>query len=220
MPTIRRAGRATWSLPLLALLTAIGCSSRDGRDERLVQVTNRAIEQQARQNDHIAGQAKAVAEQSRQVAETAKELVASDAEARREMIDAAQTLNSELHVERRNIDRRQEKLDDEHRQIAAQRNRDPIIAAALEGCGLILACVLPLVVCIFVLRQLQAETGDERALAELLALELTSDGPTLLSALPPSPPLLDSSEARPSLPGPAGDDDSDAVEPAPLQPEP
>lgn len=204
----QQAGRLTLSLPILALLTAIGCSSRDTRDERLAEATRQALEQQSKQNEFIAGQATSVAEQSKDVTETARELVKSDAEARREMIDATTKLQSGLHTERRNIDRQHEKLDDERKQIAAARHRDPIIASALEGFGLILACLLPLVVCVFVLRQMRDESGDERALGEMLALEFASDQPTLLPISPFAPARLTTQGAHTSLPGPTGTDDS------------
>jgi hypothetical protein len=150
------------------------------------------------------------------VTETAKELVTKDAEARREMIEATQKLNSELHNERRNIDRQQEKLDDERKQIAANRHRDPIIATAIESFGLMLACLLPLLVCIFVLRQMQDETGDERVLAELLALEITSDQPTLLPVSPLGSPRLEDQEPEEFWPDPAGDDDPNEMEEPPF----
>ena len=202
MPRNPRPGRLMESLPILALVTAIGCNSQDSRDERLAEATRKALDQQAKQNEYIADQAKSVAEQSEQIAETAKELVESDAEARREMIGATQKLNSELHTERRSIDRQQEKLDDERKQIAADRHRDPLIAAALQSLGLILACLLPLVVCVFVLRQMQDESGDEKVLAELLALELTSDEPMLLPAAPLAPPRLESQDTNDRLSAP------------------
>lgn len=216
MPMIPRPGRITRILPIAALLAVIGCSSGDSRDERLAEVTRRALEEQTKQNKYIADQAKSVAEQSRDVTETAKELVTKDAEARREMIEATQKLNSGLHNERRNIDRQQEKLDDERKQIAANRHRDPIIATALESFGLMLACLLPLLVCIFVLRQMQDETGDEKALAELLALEITSDQPTLLPVSPLGSPRLEDQEPEEFWPDPAGDDDPNEMEEPPF----
>lgn len=210
-----RADRLTLSLPVLALLTAIGCSSEDSRDERLAEATRGALEQQSKQNEYIASQATSVAEQSKDVTETAKELVQSDAEARREMIDATTKLHGELHTERRNIDRQHEKLDDERKQIAAERHRDPIIAVALEGFGLILACLMPLVVCVLVLRQMRDETGDERALGEMLALEIASDQPTLLPASPFTPARLPAQGSPASLPRPTSEGDAAGVDDEP-----
>ena len=86
---------------------------------------------------------------------------------------------------------------------------DPIIAAALQSLGLIMACLLPLAVCVFVLRQMQDETGDEKVLAELLALELTSDKPSLLPSSPFATPRLESQGTSARLPSPNLDDDPD-----------
>ena len=71
MPRNLRPGRLMESLPILALVTAIGCNSQDSRDERLAEATRKALDQQAKQNEYIADQAKSVAEQSEQIAETA-----------------------------------------------------------------------------------------------------------------------------------------------------
>ncbi|MCA9068594.1 MAG: hypothetical protein KDA84_06710 [Planctomycetaceae bacterium] len=70
-------------------------------------------------------------------------------------------------------------------------NRDPIIATAIQSLGLMLARLMPLGVCIYLLNQLGIETGDERVLAELLALEIVSDEPTLLPVSPFAVPRLE-----------------------------
>ena len=165
---------------LLIPWIAVGCSTAVEPDERLADVTQKSLEQQARQNEFIADQAKSVANQSQSVVATAKELVQSDAEARREMIEATSTLNESLHTERQSIDRQHENLDNERKELAEQRHRDPVIANALKGVGLLLVCLLPLIVCFQVLRQMRDETGDDKALAELLITEIASANPLFL----------------------------------------
>ena len=166
-----------------ALMTA-GCGeSPDMRDQRLVDYARDSMTEQRKQNDRIADQAKAVVEESSQLATAAKELVQSDAEARRELIAAQTELNSQLNDQRANVDAGRSQLEMERQQIAQQRIRDPMIAAAIQNTGLIIACLLPLVVCIFVIRQMKTQEPDHAAVAELLVSEMTSIRPILL----PSP---------------------------------
>ena len=79
-----------------------------------------------------------------------------------------------------------DQLEQDRREIAQQRFRDPIVAAAVQNVGLIIACTLPLIVCIFVIRRMSSREPDDAAVAELLVYELTSDRPVLL----PGPSLL------------------------------
>jgi hypothetical protein len=50
----------------------------------------------------------------------------------------------------------------------------------IQDFGLFIACLLPLVVAVFVIRQIQSQEPDHAAVAELLVLELTADEPRLL----------------------------------------
>jgi len=61
-----------------------------------------------------------------------------------------------------------EVLEQERKQIAAQRHRDPVLAASIQTVGLVLAALLPLVVCIYVLKQMSRSEPDDGAVAELL----------------------------------------------------
>ena len=169
---------------LLTLLMTGGCSeSPDMRDQRLVDYARDSMTEQRKQNDRIAGQAKAIVEESSQLATAAKEMVQSDAAARRELIAAQTELNSQLNDQRATVDAGHDQLEMERLQIAQQRFRDPVIAAAIHNTGLIIACLLPLVVCIFVIRQMKTQEPDHAAVAELLVSEMTSIRPILL----PSP---------------------------------
>jgi hypothetical protein len=188
--------------PMLVALTlaVIGCSSAP--DDRLADLARRAAEQQARQNERIAQQTQAVVQQSQRLTEAAQELVERDAEARRELVQAQHQLQSGVAAERSSVDRQREVMETERRELATQRNRDPIIAAAVQGLGLMLACLLPLVICLYVLRHLGGEPAGDEALGELLIEELTSDRPLLLPPRQPVPLLEDKGKADPS----AGDE--------------
>ena len=164
---------------LLAIIAGCGRSP----DERLAEFAQQSMAEQRKQNDRIADQSQAIVEESHQLAEAAKELVASDAEARRELIAAQQELTAQLNEQQSAIYTGHEQLEQERRQIAEQRHRDPIVAAVIQNFGLVIACLLPLLVAVLVIRQMQSQEPDHAAVAELLTLELTSDEPRLL----PSP---------------------------------
>ena len=156
-------------VPTLLLLTVIGCSdSPDMRDQRLAEFAEQAVKEQARQNDRMADQSQAVVEESHQLAETAKELVESDAEARRELIAAQQELTTQLNDQQATVDAGRGQLEQDRREIA------------IQNTGLVIACLLPLIVAVYVIRQMQSQEPDHAAVAEMLTLELTSDEPRLL----------------------------------------
>ena len=163
---------------VLLLATIGGCGKAP--DERLANFAQQTMSEQARQNDRMADQSQAVVAESHQLAKTAKELVEHDAEARRELIAAQQELTSQLNGQQSAIHTGHQQLEQDRREIAEQRHREPITAAAIQNIGLTLACLLPLVVAVFVIRQMQSQEPDHAAVAELLILEMTADEPRLL----------------------------------------
>ena len=174
----------TMFLALPMLLAVIGCGDApDFRDQRLAEFAQQTMTEQGRQNDRMADQSQAVVEESHQLAEAAKELVEHDAEARRELIAAQTELTTQLNEQQSAIYTGHDQLEQDRREIAEQRHRDPIVAAVIQNFGLVLACLLPLLVAVFVIRQMQSQEPDHAAVAELLTLELTSEEPRLL----PSP---------------------------------
>jgi hypothetical protein len=96
--------------------------------------------EQRKQNDRMAGQSQAVVEGSHHLAEAAKELVERDADARRELIAAQQELTTQLNEQQSAIYTGHEQLEQDRREIAQQRNRDPFVAAVIQNFGLIAAC--------------------------------------------------------------------------------
>jgi hypothetical protein len=178
MKQMKSLRRVAMCLALLMLGVVGGCGSSP--DERLADFAERTMSEQIKQNDRMADQSQAVVAESHQLAETAKELVEHDAEARRELIAAQQELTSQLNGQQSAIYTGHEQLEHDRREIAEQRHRDPIIAAVIQDFGLFIACLLPLVVAVFVIRQIQSQEPDHAAVAELLVLELTADEPRLL----------------------------------------
>jgi hypothetical protein len=172
--------RVILTTALLTLATIIGCDQPDMRDQRLADFAERSMQEQSRQNEHIASQSKAVVQESQKLAEAAQQLIQSDAQARTEMIAAQERLTSQLDQQRAKIDAGRDALEQERRQLAEQRHRDPVVAASIRTVGLIAAALLPLLVCVYILRQLGRSEPDDAAVAELLVHELVSDRPRLL----------------------------------------
>ncbi len=127
-----------------------------------------------------AGQNVRVAEMQRSVAEGAKQLVEADAKARTEIVE----LQKGVQAERAEIGRQRDLLEVERREIATDRYLEPLIAAAITQAGILIACVLPLLICWHLLRQ-PVEPADDGAVAELLLTDLVSESPLLLAAPPP-----------------------------------
>jgi hypothetical protein len=71
-----------------------------------------------------------------------------------------------------------------------------VIAAAITDVGLVLACLLPLLLCWHLLRSLHRESNDP-VLTEILIEEIASDSPTLL--LPPMSRISIGQEQRPQF---------------------
>lgn len=178
------------SAVVILLVAIAGCSRSP--DERLADFAQQTMAEQSRQNHRMADQSEAIVEESHQIAEAAKELVEHDAEARRELIAAQQELTSQLSDQQATIDAGRDRLEQDRREIAEQRHRDPIIAAVIQNIGLVIACLLPLLVAVMVIWQMQSQEPDHAAVAELLTMELTSEEPLLL----PGPRLRQSTLAQ------------------------
>ena len=155
-----------------------GCSRAP--DERLAEFAQQTMTEQSRQNQRMADQSEAIVEESHQLAEAAKELVERDTEARRELIAAQQELTSQLNEQQSAIYTGHDQLEQDRRKLAEQRHRDPIIAAVIQNIGLVITCLLPLLVAVQVIWQMQSQEPDHAAVAELLMLELISEEPLLL----------------------------------------
>jgi VIT1/CCC1 family predicted Fe2+/Mn2+ transporter len=166
-------------------LIAIGCSSGD---ERLVEVSRQSTDRQAEQN-------RLVETNNRQVLEAANRLVEADAKSRSE--------NNELHrqieSERSGVNQQRDALEQERRQIALERNRDPIVAESIQAAAGLIAAVLPLLICLFLLRGLFSRTDGE-ALAEVLIEDLVSQQPLLAEPAAISLPTTGSDLRLPTAP--------------------
>jgi hypothetical protein len=173
--------------PMLLVAMLIGCDE----NRRLAEQAERNTEIQAQQNSEMA-------RVNREVAAGTKQLVAADADARREML----ILQQDLQAERQQIAAGQAALETERQRLAKQRQRDPIIAAAITCLGLALVCLLPLVLAGYLLHLLFVR-GPEETIGDVLLMDLASDSPRL------SPHVRVEPQAALPAPGPELPPDDD-----------
>lgn len=196
------------ALALFVPLIVAGCA--DNRDQRLAGFAQDAMATQALQNQHIADQATAVVQESHELAEAAGDLVEHDAHARHDLILAFHDITSQLNRHKAQVYAGRERLDEERREVARLRLRDPIIDAAIQGLGLMLASMFPLGMVAYVIYQMNRQEPDHVAVSELLITDLASDKTLIWPGLQQQ--LSQRAEPREELPEPDwgyGDDPDD-----------
>ena len=187
--------RVLW-IALIVLL--IGCEETD---PRVVQVAMESTRRQVEQNRQMG-------ELQQQVAEGTKQLVEADSQARQKLVE----LQRELRTDQAEVGRQRDTLETERRVIAKDRYWDSVLGTSIYAGAGILACLLPLLVCCWLLWCTRDKQGTDEALAELLVEELTTDRPLLLPARQPVP-LLDHRPSKHSA-SVSGDDPTDTLKPA------
>ena len=138
---------------------------------------------------------------SERVARLSQEAAARQAEQNREiarLVESQQSLQQQIETQHQQLDEQRTALETERREIANQRFRDPIIANALSTAAILAGCMLPILLCYFVLRTVHQPAADA-ALNELLIHELASDDSVLLPK-PNVPPIEQQPpDAKPAL---------------------
>ncbi len=177
------------------ILTASGC---EDENSRLVSMAEKQLARQEKE-------ASRAHELQREVAEGSRRLVEADAEARRELI----TVQRELQSERSELGRQRDQLEAERRDLAERRHLDPVIAEAIFGMGTMLACLLPLILCWYLLQR-PSTSADDSVVAEHLLEELIVSRPLLLP--PESRPNIGRQNTPPALNDAEGDRDADTPE--------
>jgi hypothetical protein len=159
-------------LGLMILLS--GCD----KDRRLADLAEEHTRQQAAQNQHMA-------ELQKEIAQGAKQLVEADSRAREGII----ALQRDIQTERSEVGHQRDLLEEDRRQIAEQRHRDPIIAATIMQVGMVVACGLPLILCWYLLRR-EPVQADDTVVVELLLDDLVNESPVLLPRPLPRPSAI------------------------------
>jgi hypothetical protein len=186
---------ATLLVTILTAATTVLTSGCESQDERLARQAAESMQQQADQNRQMA-------ELHQEVAQGARKLVESNAEARSEFV----AMQGEVQKQQAEIGRQRDQLEEDRRTWAAYRRSDPMIASAITTTGLVIACVLPLVVCWYLLAR-QPSGEDDALVSEVLIQDIVSHEPVFLPS-PGEQQLLGHSTA--STPAPSRRDSSEA----------
>ncbi|QDV55345.1 hypothetical protein [Rosistilla oblonga] len=154
-------------------LGAIGC--RNDENKRLAEMAERNIERQAQQEVRNTAL-------QHQVAEGTKRLVEADAAARKTIAE----IHRDVQTERQTLGAQRDQLENERRQIAAARNRAPIVAEAITAIGLLAACLVPLLIALQILRR--SDSPDESGtVAELLLNDIVAEQPAIVRIVDAGP---------------------------------
>ena len=173
-------------IPIAIIVIAIGCRSDSDRVAELA--SRHATEQAELSRETVKLQAELI--------EGTHQLVEADAQARRDFLE----LEGKLDDQRAELGRRHDDLEEERRDIATQRYRDPIVANAVIAVGSVLACLLPLLLAGYLLRCQLCEPEDHAA-TEILLDEIVATHPALVAS---GRPMIDHSPGT-SVPRIAGD---------------
>lgn len=149
---MNRIPRIVTAAVLLAVVAS--CSEED---PRLARFAEESVRQQAGQNREMS-------QLNREVAQAHQDLV---------------ELQQNVEKRQAEVDHQRDQLEAERRDIAGQRFRDPILAAAISNVGMVAACLVPLALAAYLLYCL-GNRSDDGAVGELLIEELARDRPLLL----------------------------------------
>ncbi|TWU32784.1 hypothetical protein Q31b_57940 [Novipirellula aureliae] len=167
-------GKTIMVISVAILVLALG-GCRDDENKRLAEMAERNLERQAQQEIRNT-------ELQHQVAEGTKLLVEADAAARGTIVE----IHRDVQAERQTIGAQRDRLEDERRQIAATRIRDPIIAESIKAIGLLAACLVPLLIALQILRRSDT-TAESEAVAEFLLSDMVADRPTIVRIIDATP---------------------------------
>ncbi len=74
------------------------------------------------------------------------------AEQNEDLLEAQRSLHQGIQQERAHLDQQHDDLEAQRREIAEQRIRAPLVAESIQSTALLLACLLPLLICAYALR--------------------------------------------------------------------
>jgi Sec-independent protein translocase protein TatA len=156
-------------LAVMVLMTT-GCDD----DKRLAELSRQMTAQQAEQNDAMA------------------RVTQEAAEAQRRTLEAAGQTRQSTAAMQADLQQQRNQLDKERKSLADARVRDSLLAPVLSELGPLLLGMLPVVLCLLLLKSLRDDAVASQELSEILVRELSSNTSLFLPAPPPA--------ARRSLP--------------------
>lgn len=159
--------RNTLALIILLMQAFVGTAC-ESEDERVARLATEYADRQTEQGSRVIDLQQELLTGSRQ-------LIEADSRARTEMID----LHREIQQERRSLNQRYEQLEAERRSVERNRYWAPYLIDLTRQIMLLVACLLPLVLCRLLL-SLALKQGEEVLIGEQLLEDIVSDDPILL----------------------------------------
>jgi Sec-independent protein translocase protein TatA len=150
-------------LAVMVLMTT-GCDD----DERLAELSRQMTAQQAEQNDAMA------------------RVTQEAAEAQRRTLEAAEQTRQATAAMQADLQQQRNQLDEERKSLAEARVRDSLLATVLAELSPLLLGMLPVVLCLLLLKSLRNDAATAQELSEILARKLSGDSLLLLPAPPPA----------------------------------
>jgi outer membrane murein-binding lipoprotein Lpp len=144
----------------VAVVISISISGCSDENARVAQVATQAADRQARQNQEMS-------DLNREVAKAHQELIKEEASSRQD----AMVVHTKLVEQQAELNRQSQSVDDERRDLAKQRYWEPIWAEIISDLAALAACVLPLVVCAYLLHRSPAP-GAADEISEVLLDQL------------------------------------------------
>lgn len=168
--------RKTLTLIILLMQTMVGTAC-ESEDERVARLATEYADRQTEQGGRVIDLQQELMTGSRQ-------LIEADSRARTEMID----LQREIQDERRRLDQRYEQLAAERSTVERNRYWAPYLIDLTRQILLLVACLLPLLLCRHLL-SLALKQGEEVLIGEQLLEDVVSDDPILLPSKVKHPEL-------------------------------
>jgi hypothetical protein len=165
------------SLLLLVALLA-GCSTSP--DERLIEFSLQANQEQSLQNALIAEQSTSLEKERETLAKTASELVEKSNANQQKLFDSFDKQFGILANERAELQLSAKELLTERQRVACKSQNEPLIAQAILSLAMLIACLTPLAFCSWVFAQISRSTDLEKDLCDFFIEDLLTPEHTRL----------------------------------------
>ncbi len=179
-----------WRIAVVLMAAGVSVSISGCNEEyaRVAEVATQAADRQARQNQELS-------DLNREVAKAHQELINEEASSRKD----AMVVHTKLVEQQAELNRQSQSIDDERRDLARQRYWEPIWAEIISDLVALAACMLPLVVCAYLLHRSPAP-GAADEISEVLLDQLEPTAPRIGVQQSTALNVADSSK-QPALPG-------------------
>jgi len=157
------------------MMVISGCGSSSSFDDQSAAVENERVARLATEYaERQSQQSQRMLELQQEVAEGSRQLVEADAKARREIVG----LHQDIQSQRQGLNEQRDQLETDRKAIARDRYLAPLVAESIKQVGILLACLLPLLLCWHLLA-LTTQQAEENLVDEYLLEDIVAEQPLL-----------------------------------------